>query len=156
MSNLYRGPSIHAFYQISVHLGKRFQMRFFRNQPIRNKNCLWWPCLFTDQVKFISFFLLTNIPRILFNQDLLIFVPRVTTFISFHHEKCQKRHQKLFFLQNFFYFTMCYIFLRNISKFQEKRFIKIGEFILIRFITTKIPCTRHGVSLVVRLVSAVM
>ena len=21
---------------------------FFRNQPIRNKNCLWWPCLFTD------------------------------------------------------------------------------------------------------------
>jgi hypothetical protein len=19
--------------------------RFFRNQPIRNKNCLWWPCL---------------------------------------------------------------------------------------------------------------
>jgi hypothetical protein len=23
--------------------------RFFRNQPIRNKNCLWWPCLLTDQ-----------------------------------------------------------------------------------------------------------
>jgi hypothetical protein len=22
---------------------------FFRNQPIRNKNGLWWPCLFTDQ-----------------------------------------------------------------------------------------------------------
>ena len=21
----------------------------FRNQPIRNKNCLWWPCLLTDQ-----------------------------------------------------------------------------------------------------------
>jgi hypothetical protein len=21
---------------------------FFRNQPIRNKNCLWWPCLSTD------------------------------------------------------------------------------------------------------------
>ena len=21
---------------------------FFRNQPIRNKNCLWWPCLLTD------------------------------------------------------------------------------------------------------------
>jgi hypothetical protein len=46
MSNLYRGPFIHAFYQISVHLGKRFQRRrFFRNQPIRNKNGLWWPCL---------------------------------------------------------------------------------------------------------------
>jgi hypothetical protein len=22
---------------------------FFRNQPIRNKNCLWWPCLSMDQ-----------------------------------------------------------------------------------------------------------
>jgi hypothetical protein len=22
---------------------------FFRNQPIRNKNGLWWPCLLTDQ-----------------------------------------------------------------------------------------------------------
>ena len=21
----------------------------FRNQPIRNRNCLWWPCLITDQ-----------------------------------------------------------------------------------------------------------
>ena len=43
MSNLYRGPSIDASYQISVHLGKRFQRRrFFRNQPIRNKNGLWW------------------------------------------------------------------------------------------------------------------
>ena len=27
MTNLYRGPSIDAFYQISVHLGKWFQMR---------------------------------------------------------------------------------------------------------------------------------
>jgi hypothetical protein len=42
-SNLYRGPSIHAFYQMSVHLAKRFQRRrFFRNQPIRKKNGLWW------------------------------------------------------------------------------------------------------------------
>ena len=35
-----------ASYQVSVHLAKRFQRRrFFRNQPIRNKNCLWRPCL---------------------------------------------------------------------------------------------------------------
>jgi hypothetical protein len=27
---------------------KRGQRRFFRNQPIRNKNCLWWACLLTD------------------------------------------------------------------------------------------------------------
>jgi hypothetical protein len=49
MSNLYRGPPIDAFYQVSVHLAKRFQRRrFFRNQQIRNKNCLWRPCLLTD------------------------------------------------------------------------------------------------------------
>jgi hypothetical protein len=50
MSNLYRGPPIDASYQVSVHLAKRSQRRrFFRNQPIRNKNCLWRPCLLTDQ-----------------------------------------------------------------------------------------------------------
>ena len=64
MSNLYRGPSIDASYQVSFHLAKRFQRRrfleieqfglavsekIFRNQPIRNKNCLWQPCLLMDQ-----------------------------------------------------------------------------------------------------------
>jgi hypothetical protein len=50
MSNLYRGPPIDASYQVSVHLAKWFQRRrFFRNQPIRNKNCLWWPCLLTNR-----------------------------------------------------------------------------------------------------------
>ena len=50
MSNLYRGPPIDASYQVSVHLAKWFQRRrFFRNQPIRNKNCLWWPYLLTDR-----------------------------------------------------------------------------------------------------------
>jgi hypothetical protein len=50
MSNLYREPSIDASYQISVHLIKRFQRgRFFRNQPIKNKNGLWRPCLLTDR-----------------------------------------------------------------------------------------------------------
>ena len=48
-SILYRGPPIDASYQVSVHLGKRFQRRrFFTNQPIRNKNCMWRPCLLTD------------------------------------------------------------------------------------------------------------
>ena len=50
MSSLYRGPPIDASYQVSVHLAKRFQRRrFFRNHPIRNKNCLWWPYLLTDR-----------------------------------------------------------------------------------------------------------
>jgi hypothetical protein len=45
-------PSIHvdASYQVSVHIAKQFQRRrCFRNQPIRNKNCMWWPCLLTDR-----------------------------------------------------------------------------------------------------------
>ena len=42
--------SINDFYQVLVHLAKRFQRRrFFRNQPIRNKNCLWRPCLLMDR-----------------------------------------------------------------------------------------------------------
>jgi endonuclease III-like uncharacterized protein len=49
MSNLYRWHSKDASYQVLIHLAKRFQRRFFRNQPIRNKNCLWRPCLLTDR-----------------------------------------------------------------------------------------------------------
>ena len=44
-------PSIHvdASYQVSVKRAKQFQgRRFFRNRPIRKKNCMWWPCLLTD------------------------------------------------------------------------------------------------------------
>jgi hypothetical protein len=52
MSNFYRGPSIDASYQVSYHLAKRFQRKScYRNRPIRNKNCLWRPCLLTDQNK---------------------------------------------------------------------------------------------------------
>ena len=50
MSKLYRGPSIDASYPVLVHLAKRFpRRRFFRNRPIRNKNCLWRQCLLTDR-----------------------------------------------------------------------------------------------------------
>ena len=50
ISNLYPRPYNDASYQISVYLGKQFQRRrFFRNQSIRNKNGLWWPCLLTDR-----------------------------------------------------------------------------------------------------------
>ena len=107
MSNLHRGPSIDASYQVSVHLAKRFQRRRFfqkltnqkqelpvaaifvngsgrneqslqrtchrcflpsfgsfglavseenilKNRPIRNKNCLWQPCLLMDRDKISS------------------------------------------------------------------------------------------------------
>ena len=50
MSNFHRGHSVDASYQVSVHLAKQFQRRrFFTNRPIRNKNCMWWQCLLTDQ-----------------------------------------------------------------------------------------------------------
>jgi hypothetical protein len=50
MSNLYREPSNDASYQVLIHLARRFQRkRFFRNQPIRNKNDMWRPCLLTDR-----------------------------------------------------------------------------------------------------------
>ena len=45
MSNLYRGPSVDAPYQVSVHLAKRL---------IRNKNCLWWPYLLMDRDKMCN------------------------------------------------------------------------------------------------------
>jgi hypothetical protein len=50
-------PSIHvdASYQVSVHLARQFQRRrCFRYRPIRNKNCLWWPCLLTDRDEMIN------------------------------------------------------------------------------------------------------
>ena len=57
MINIYRGPSIHASYQFSVHLAKRFlQRRLFRNRPIRNKYCLWRPCLLTDRDEISNFY----------------------------------------------------------------------------------------------------
>jgi hypothetical protein len=57
MTNLYRGPSKDASYQVLIHLARRFQRRrFFRNQPIRNKNGLWRPCLLTDQDEMRNLF----------------------------------------------------------------------------------------------------
>jgi hypothetical protein len=50
MSNLYRGSSIDASYQVSYHLAKRLQMKScFRNWPIRNRTCLWQPYLLIDR-----------------------------------------------------------------------------------------------------------
>jgi hypothetical protein len=40
----------------SVHMAKQFQRRrFFRNRPIRNKNCMWWLCLLTDRHEMNNF-----------------------------------------------------------------------------------------------------
>ena len=50
MSNFHEGPAIDASYEVSVHFAKWFlRRRFDKNRPIRNKNCLWRPCLLTDR-----------------------------------------------------------------------------------------------------------
>ena len=60
MSNLYRGPSIDASCQVLVHFAKRKSYfsfnRFFINQPIRNKNCLYRSCSLTDRDKMSNLY----------------------------------------------------------------------------------------------------
>ena len=50
MSNLYRGPSIDAFGQAVS------EEKIKKNQPIRNKNCLWRPCLLIDWDKISNLY----------------------------------------------------------------------------------------------------
>ena len=38
-----------------IWLKQFLQRRFFRNRPIRNKNCLWWSCLLTDRDEICNF-----------------------------------------------------------------------------------------------------
>ena len=47
MSNLYRGPSIDACYQVLIHLAMQFQRRRFLE--INESETRWWPCLLTDR-----------------------------------------------------------------------------------------------------------
>jgi hypothetical protein len=49
MDNFYRGPPIDYTTNFQFIWLRGFREDFFRNQPIRNKNCLWRPCLLTDQ-----------------------------------------------------------------------------------------------------------
>ena len=46
MKMLHRGSYIDVFCQVWLHFAKQFQRRrFFKQQPIRNKNCPWQPYL---------------------------------------------------------------------------------------------------------------
>jgi hypothetical protein len=42
MSNLYRGPSIDASYQVSLHLAKWFQRRRLKCEKLRTTDTKWW------------------------------------------------------------------------------------------------------------------
>ena len=88
MSKLYIEPSIDASYQVSLHLARWFQRRrYLRNQPIRNKNYLWWPCLLMDQDE------MSNL-----TEDLTKMLPKKLRFIwpnGFREEEFKKSaHQK--------------------------------------------------------------
>jgi hypothetical protein len=46
MCNLYRGPSIDASKVLSFgSFDQAVSEKIFSNRPIRNTNCLWWPCV---------------------------------------------------------------------------------------------------------------
>jgi hypothetical protein len=49
MSNLYRGPSIDASYQVLVHLGKRFQRRSFLEINQSEIRIAIWPNAFRGE-----------------------------------------------------------------------------------------------------------
>jgi len=51
VSNIYRGPS-RSFLPSFGSIGQAVsEEKIFKNRPIRNKNCLWWPCLLMDRDK---------------------------------------------------------------------------------------------------------
>jgi hypothetical protein len=57
MSNSHRGPSIDAFYHVSVHLPKRFQRRRFLEIDQSETRIAWTPGQLSAEplVKFLSF-----------------------------------------------------------------------------------------------------
>jgi hypothetical protein len=55
LKNLYRDKCIYRY----LYLNKSylsFNRRYFRNQPIWNKNCLWQPCLLTNWDKMSNLY----------------------------------------------------------------------------------------------------
>ena len=49
MSNLHRGHSIDASYEVSDHLAKRFQRKIILKISQSETSRLWWSCLLTDR-----------------------------------------------------------------------------------------------------------
>ena len=48
MSNLYKRTFHRCFLPSFGSFGHVVSEKIFRNRPIRNNNCLWWPCLLMD------------------------------------------------------------------------------------------------------------
>jgi hypothetical protein len=50
-----------------VHLAKRFpRRRFFRNRPMRNKNCRWWPYLLMNRDEMSNIYRGPSIDALIF------------------------------------------------------------------------------------------
>ena len=57
MNKLCKGPPIDDSCKVWFHLAKQFQRRrFLKTQPIRIKNCPWWPCLLSDRDEINKFY----------------------------------------------------------------------------------------------------
>ena len=64
MSNLYRGPLHRCFLPSFGSFGQAVsEEKIFKYRPIRNKNCLWRPCLSMDRDKMSNF--IENLPQML-------------------------------------------------------------------------------------------
>ena len=137
MSNLYRGPTIDDTYQVSVHLAHQFQRRrFFRNKPIRNKNCPWWLYLLTDRDKMSNLY--KGPSKDAFYQ------------VLFHLAKRFQRRRNLWWpclLTNRDEMSNLYrrpsidlsyqVSVHLVKRFQRRRFFKIGQS------ETRIACGSH-------------
>jgi hypothetical protein len=121
-------PSIHvdASYQVSVHIAKQFQRRrFFRNQPIKNKNCMWWPCLLTDQDE------MSNLHRGHSIDDSY----QVSVVAMFVNRSGWNEHSSL---RTFHRLDASYQVSVHLAKqFPRRRFLKIGQS------ETRIACDGH-------------
>jgi hypothetical protein len=49
VGSIYGWSSIKSTHFVPIPLTTVWEEKIFRNRPIRNKNCLWWPCLLMDR-----------------------------------------------------------------------------------------------------------
>ena len=118
-------PSIHVddSYQVSIHLARQFQRRFFRYRPIRNKNCLWWSCLLTDRDEMSNLHKGHSIDDCYEVSVVAMFVNR-----SGRNEQSSQRTFHGCFLPSFGSFG---------QRFQRRRFLEIDQ------LETRIACGSH-------------
>jgi hypothetical protein len=83
-------------------LGKSYlsfnRRRFFRNQPIRNKNCLWRSCLLTDRDKMSNLYRGPSIDasyQVSCNMFVLYITSRYSHFYIRFSKPCQRQYELL-------------------------------------------------------------